>query len=530
MGAFYMNESNKMNISETINPLAMNETYIEGAVKQRSDLKIGDTIARDYVVKNELNKRGSQASLYIVEKDGRKYVVKMYSENYSPIFEVVNELKKNECDYVAELLDYGFESGQYFEIYKYYSKGTLEDKGKCSYQFLKDVVVPQLNEGLRYLHSLTGKGVVHGDLKPSNIFLSNDESKVIIGDFGICSYLDDMGRSVDVIKGTPEYAPRSYSLFGTTARKPSYDYGALGLVLLKLATGYSIFDGLELSEIVEKWEDGIEIPTSINGRLQKLIKGLIDENEHNRFAYKEVKRWTDGSYVKNDKRHLYSINDFTEKKKKPMIFGIFDGEVQSVATLNDLAFSIVNHWDHTKKLLERRSFIDFIDQFDQVDMRIVEGFIKNCKPDEAIFKLLYSINPMKNIVYKGVDFGSVKELIQHMGQSSTELEEFINFGLFDFYLKVNGYSPENIVIIQKVIEDFKKSPDLVVQIIRFILGGSDGLRGSDWRVDTIEDFKELILKKSVDEINELTNNVEVLAWLYKVGYRNEVKILLDLEK
>ena len=93
--------------------------------------------------------------------------------------------------------------------------------------------VRQVAEALAYMH---GKGYIHSDVKPQNIFLTKkpkDPSDLLSVDFK----LGDLGSAVRVGKGvvqaTPEYYPPE--IFTDTA-KPSMDVFALGITLYVLLT------------------------------------------------------------------------------------------------------------------------------------------------------------------------------------------------------------------------------------------------------------------------------------------------------
>lgn len=88
-------------------------------------------------------------------------------------------------DHIAEFHDHWVSSrGQLHQLYTFYGHGTLEDlrehnQGMNEYQVLH--LARQLCVGLAYMHSM---GIIHLDLKPANIFLT-ENFKLKIGDFGI---------------------------------------------------------------------------------------------------------------------------------------------------------------------------------------------------------------------------------------------------------------------------------------------------------------------------------------------------------
>ena len=130
-----------------------------------------------------------------------------------------------------------------------------------------EVVIPSINEGLRELHR---NGILHCDIKPSNLFYSNDKERIIIGDCGISGFTNNKGSMIDSFRGTPEYAPPVKSHMWIAEYSPAYDYGAFGLVLCRLVLGYSLFDGCSEEAIAKAWSDGIKLPSSISGRIETL--------------------------------------------------------------------------------------------------------------------------------------------------------------------------------------------------------------------------------------------------------------------
>lgn len=497
---------------------------------ERVTLTPGQTIAKDYVVINQLGKNGAQATVYTARREGKQCVIKMYNRGYKPAQDFIRNLKGHSCPYVANLMDYGYEDDTYYEIYEFYGNGTLEEKGKCTLTFIKDVVVPNMNEGLHFLHTFTGTGIVHGDIKPSNIFLSNDESHIIIGDFGISSYLDKKGKLIDEIKGTPEYSPRTVSFFGKTTKSPAFDYGSLGLVLIKLATGHSLFEGLDMTTITQMWEDGIEVPENIDGRLRRLITGLLVEDEQKRFGYEEVKKWCEGEFVKIKENRIYSDEDFEEETEPdPLIFGIFDDRIVTVGSLKELSVAIAENWNHTKKQLKRAPFYEFLSQFDKDLEDEIREFSKLQDEDSAVFYTLYRVRKNPNLIYKGVNYGSAKDFVTSLNNDITpDMRAIINNDLFEYYLKVNGYEPALIDQTRRIIKMTSNDPDFVPRMLYYLFNREKAYELHGKSITSIEEFINEIVNMELSEIEQLTADPRLMAWLYSIGYKEDVLKFFEL--
>ena len=149
-----------------------------------------------------------EADLYICQYQSKKYVAKIYRRTVSLKPEVSNQLKLLDSPYVAKLYETSQHKGLLVEILPYYSRGSLQGK-TFTYDQLRNHIIPCLNEGLKVLHNAN---IIHKDLKPSNIMVTDDQSAVAIIDFGISS-ITEAGNTVIVTQTgmTPEYsAPETF--------------------------------------------------------------------------------------------------------------------------------------------------------------------------------------------------------------------------------------------------------------------------------------------------------------------------------
>ena len=145
-----------------------------------------------YIVQLKMNVKSGEADLYIcTDKNGNRHVAKVYRRKDAVKPEIIETLSKLKSPYIAEVQDYGTVHEHPFVILPYFVNGSLAGKTFSSDE-ISDVIVPCVSRGLKYLHE---NGIVHKDIKPSNLMIADDGGKILIIDFGISSVKSD-GKSV----------------------------------------------------------------------------------------------------------------------------------------------------------------------------------------------------------------------------------------------------------------------------------------------------------------------------------------------
>lgn len=525
----------KINASETVEPMTVcvginaSETMPPNGEIKRVDsivLGAGESISDSYIINSMLTKQGKQANIYLAQKWGKNYVVKHYHLGWMPSGKIKDFLSNIRHPNIAHVVENGIYGDRYYEIYEHYSKGTLEETDALPVNYIQNVIVPSINEGLHELHK---NGIVHCDIKPSNLFFSDDKERIIIGDCGISGYINDEGSAIELVRGTPEYAPRVKALLWSAAMTPAYDYGAFGLVLCKAVLGKAIFSGMSVEEISAAWEHGIELPSNISGRMAMLIKGLINENEEQRWGYMQVKRWCEGEYMSTSNRSIYSRTR-PEQKKTPLIFGRIDGATLTVTSLHQLANAIKTQWPQATKIVKRREVIDFVRQYNDKVVDEVRKLQQMQDVDAAVFRLLTFIDDEnEKISYCNKEYNSLSDYVEKLSTGKDEIaKKFVSSGLLVFWLRYKGYDEVQVEKLEALIKRNGCDDMASISTICFALQGKKNIQLFDKEINSLNELMGIISKKTISEIHNLIEQDNFIAWMNRMGYEKEMRKMREV--
>ncbi len=137
-------------------------------------------------------------------------------------------------------------------------------------------LVSQLADALEHAHQ---RGVLHRDVKPSNILLPSNSQGVprpLIGDFGLAVVSDQQDfTQTGAVIGTPAYMSPEQAAGDKKQIGPTTDVYGLGAILYELLTGQPPFAALPLVEMLDAINRrDPELPRSLNPTIPKDVEAI----------------------------------------------------------------------------------------------------------------------------------------------------------------------------------------------------------------------------------------------------------------
>jgi serine/threonine protein kinase len=149
-------------------------------------------------------------------------------------------------------------------------RGTLEPQEAIR-------IIIEVALALRAAHKI---GIIHRDVKPGNIFITQDGG-IKLCDFGIATPFD--GSVEDILAGTPNFMPPE-QLIGTETPDARIDIYALGITFYTLLTGKipSSYDAVQ--QFLEKrLKEDLSIPNNVPEYLKPILAAMTKLDREERY-------------------------------------------------------------------------------------------------------------------------------------------------------------------------------------------------------------------------------------------------------
>ena len=187
--------------------------------------------------------------------------------------------------HVVTVFDIVVDDGRPFLIMELVDGTTLRDLVDAEGRLEPARVVSIASGICSGLAAVHARGIVHRDMKPSNVFLTTSGA-VKIGDFGIASVASDVTvtRAGEVFGSAPYVSPEQVSGDPIDARADLY---SLGCVMFEMATGRPPFAGddpaaLAYQHVHTKPERADALVTQVPPALASTIEGLMAKDPEDR--------------------------------------------------------------------------------------------------------------------------------------------------------------------------------------------------------------------------------------------------------
>jgi serine/threonine protein kinase len=185
---------------------------------------------------------GSYAKCYHIKSktNGKEYCLKRFISDVSSICMFKEFIALSKCSHanVIKIISHGY-GYQLLELYDCDMSLMLAlEPNKSFREQIANQMLPQIVKALDYVHSI---GIIHGDVKPSNILYKISGKLFVLADFGMAQFRckKEVPYLKDDILSTPIYCCPEIHVDRTRFYGPEVDYWSLGATLMYTLESYT---------------------------------------------------------------------------------------------------------------------------------------------------------------------------------------------------------------------------------------------------------------------------------------------------
>ncbi|NDJ78870.1 MAG: protein kinase [Chloroflexi bacterium] len=260
-----------------------------------------------------LSGQGGMARVYLATdvRLNRRAAIKVIDSPFDSNSEYIKRFEQEakavarlEHPHIVRLYRYGEVDGLLYMAMQYIDGSTLRDllaQKRKSRRYLEpreaSRIMWQVCDALDYAHQ---QGVIHRDVKPSNILLDR-QGRVFLADFGLARMTDQ--RTHGEIFGSPLYMAPEQAI-SSAAAVPQTDLYALGVILYEIFTGRVPFpDGSPTEIALQHVSDPPTPPRKVRAKITADVQDVILKA----LAKEPAERYQTGSALAGALEHALQV-------------------------------------------------------------------------------------------------------------------------------------------------------------------------------------------------------------------------------
>jgi serine/threonine-protein kinase len=272
------------------------------ATPTRSSHRVGETLVGKYRLDRVIGTGGMAVVYAATHRNAKRFAVKILHPSLSMNDDVRQRFLRegyvaNTVDHpgaVAIVDDHVADDGAAFLVMELLAGEPVETLAeRCGGRLPVPVVVAMADQVLDVLAAAHAKGIVHRDVKPSNLFLTRD-GRVKVLDFGIAR-LNDTTAAMTATRtgqalGTPAFMAPEQALAKSRAIDATSDLWSLGATLFNLLSGRYVHEAENAQELMVFAATRLATRVSdVAPEVPAAVAAVIDRA----LAFEKAERWID---------------------------------------------------------------------------------------------------------------------------------------------------------------------------------------------------------------------------------------------